>query len=68
MNTKQVELLPCPFCGGSPVILPHPEVAEIVRVECVEERCALRPATEYLLARYRDELVAAWNQRRSAAA
>ena len=61
------ELLPCPFCGAAPALRPHPELPEIVRVECAGDPCAVRPATEYLLARYVDELVAVWNRRTAVA-
>lgn len=56
-------LLECPFCGAPAAFEAHPADGEIVRVACGGEGCAVRPATEYLLAEYRGDLVRAWNVR-----
>lgn len=59
-----VELSPCPFCGGEAALRRHPEIHEVVRVECVGPECEIHPRTEYLLEEYAGELAAAWNRRR----
>ena len=56
-------LLPCPFCGGEAVLEPHPSLNDCVRAGCGNPSCAVRPATEYLLRCFVDELHAAWNGR-----
>lgn len=56
-------LRPCPFCGGEAALEPAPWSAETVRIACGSDACAVRPATEYLLACYAEELRAAWNGR-----
>lgn len=56
-------LRPCPFCGGKAVVEADPWLDESVRIACGNEACRVRPRTESLLARYADELCAAWNAR-----
>lgn len=56
-------LLPCPFCGGEATLEPDPSLPEIVRIACGNGACRVMPRTEYLLDRFADELVAAWNGR-----
>jgi hypothetical protein len=56
-------LLPCPFCGGEAELEPHPSLDDCARAGCGNSTCAVRPATEYLLRCFVDELHAAWNQR-----
>lgn len=56
-------LAPCPFCGGEARVEAHPDFDGIVRIACADERCGIRPATEYLLAEFRADLLAAWNCR-----
>lgn len=54
----------CPFCEAAPVRQQHPAIPEVVRVACTNDDCRVRPATEYLLEGYGDELRNAWNTRR----
>ncbi len=61
-------LLPCPFCGSYPVREVHPHEGHIIRFACHAERCAVRPATEYLLEEYAESLHGAWNWRWTPAA
>ena len=56
-------LLPCPFCGGEAELEPHPWMDDCVRAGCGDPACAVKPATEYLLRCFLDELCAAWNRR-----
>lgn len=56
-------LAPCPFCGAPPVREAHPEAGGILRFACRAERCAVQPATEYLLEEHTGSLRNAWNRR-----
>ena len=56
-------LRPCPFCGAAPVLEPDPWTGQSVRIACGSGACGIRPATEYLLPDYADELCRAWNGR-----
>lgn len=60
--------LPCPFCGGAPVRERDPWDAACIRVACANPACRVVPRTEYLLACFADELLAAWNSRAAPAA
>lgn len=53
----------CPFCGAPAAVEAHPRLPEAVRIACGGAACAVRPATEYLLAEYMGELRSAWNRR-----
>ena len=63
MIPSETLLLPCPFCGGAPVLEPDPWRGESVRVACANVECGVAPRSEYLLLRFVDELRAAWNRR-----
>lgn len=56
-------LRPCPFCGGEAALEPDPWLPDSFRITCGNDGCRVTPRTEYLLARYADELVEAWNGR-----
>jgi Restriction alleviation protein Lar len=56
-------LRPCPFCGEAPRLEADPWMDESIRIACGNDTCGVMPRTEYLLACYADELVAAWNAR-----
>jgi hypothetical protein len=62
-ESGRAALLACPFCGSRAAFEPHVASGEIVRVACANARCAVRPATEYLLDEYLADLVRAWNGR-----
>jgi hypothetical protein len=61
-------LRPCPFCGADAALEPSHLLRESIRITCGNPSCGVRPATEYLLACYADELCAAWNARPAPAA
>ena len=61
-------LRPCPFCGGAATVEASPWLDESVRIACGNDACRVQPRTEYLLARYADELSAAWNGRATSGA
>ena len=63
MIPSETLLLPCPFCGGAPVLEPDPWAGESVRVACANPACGVAPRSEYLLLRFVDELRAGWNRR-----
>ena len=63
VHADAAALSPCPFCGGEAALRRHPEIHEVVRVECVGPECEIHPRTEYLLEEYAGELAAAWNRR-----
>lgn len=58
ITIEQVPLLPCPFCGKAPFIIPEDDIHRVWFVEC-DLSCCLGPdgAT-------RDEAIAAWNRRK----
>lgn len=57
------ELLPCPFCGGSPTVEENVHTDEAVRVACRARACVVQPASDYLLRGFWTELRDAWNRR-----
>ena len=59
--TKQVELLPCPFCGEAAVILPHPGGTGL-RIGCDNDQCPVE-AYVYGIEPHKGYLIRDWNTR-----
>jgi hypothetical protein len=64
-NTRegQMELLPCPFCGKTPILSSRPGINHCGRdwsIQCATPGCFNFVTTS---SRYRSELIATWNKR-----
>lgn len=58
---QAVDLLPCPFCGGDPMIQSYKRYGPWFRVRCGGDGCPIYPVTNSR--RTLTEAAADWNQR-----